>query len=122
MQRLQLRHRQDLQLWMKFLQRVTTKWFPINNITFVKPSVKLWSDACEYDIEGYIENGLAWRWKISAAWHGKLALNLLEFLVSAVAIYTTILKLVQGSHILSFTDSSSALGWMHKASFDPVNA
>ena len=34
----------------------------------------------------------------------------------------TILKLGQGSHILAFTDSSSALGWMHKASFDPVNA
>ena len=34
----------------------------------------------------------------------------------------TILQLVQGSHILAFTDSSSALGWMHKASFDPVNA
>ena len=28
----------------------------------------------------------------------------------------------QGSHILAFTDSYRALGWMHKASFDPVNA
>ena len=28
----------------------------------------------------------------------------------------------QGSHILAFTDSSSALGWMQKVSFDPVNA
>ena len=33
----------------------------------------------------------------------------------------TILQLGQGSHILAFTDSSSALGWMHKSSFDPVN-
>ena len=33
----------------------------------------------------------------------------------------TILQLGQGSQILEFTDSSSALGWMHKASFDPVN-
>ena len=48
--------------------------------------------------------------------------NLLEFLASEVTIYMTILQLGQGSHILSFTDSSSALGWMHKASFDPVNA
>ena len=28
----------------------------------------------------------------------------------------------QGSHILEFTDSYSALGWMHKESFDTVNA
>ena len=34
----------------------------------------------------------------------------------------TILKMGQGSHILVFTDSSSALFWIHKASFDPVNA
>ena len=27
----------------------------------------------------------------------------------------------QGSHILALTDNSSALGWMYKASFDPVN-
>ena len=31
-----------------------------------------------------------------------------------------ILQMGQGSHILAFTDSSSALSWMHKASFDPV--
>ena len=49
-------------------------------------------------------------------------MNFLEFLASAVTIYMIILQLVQGSHILAFTDSSIALGWMHKASFDPVNA
>ena len=27
----------------------------------------------------------------------------------------------QGSHIWAFTNSSSALGWIHKAYFDPVN-
>ena len=60
-QRLQLWHRQDIQLWIKFLQHVTNKGVPINNIVFVKPSVTLWSDACEYGIGGYSENGLAWR-------------------------------------------------------------
>ena len=107
---------------MKFLHHVTTKGVPINNKVFVKPSVILWSDACEYGIGGYSEDGLAWRWRITAAWHGKLTFNLLEFLVSEVTIYMTILKMGQGSHILAFSDSSSALGWMHKASFDPVNA
>ena len=49
-------------------------------------------------------------------------LNLLELLASEVTIYMTILKLGQGSHTLEFTDSSSALGWIHKAFFDLVNA
>ena len=49
-------------------------------------------------------------------------LNLLELLASAVTIYMNILPLGHGSNILEFTDISSALGWMHKASFDPVNA
>ena len=90
-QRHQLRHLLDLQLWMKFLQHVTTKGVPINNIFFVKPSVMLWSDSCEYGIGGYSKNGLVWRWRIPEAWHGKITLNLLEFLASAVTIYMTIL-------------------------------
>ena len=48
--------------------------------------------------------------------------NLLEFLASEVTIYMTILKMGQGSHLLAFIESSSSLGWMHKASFDPVNS
>ena len=106
----------------KFLKHVATKGFPINNIVFVKPSVTLWSDDFEYGIGGYSENGLAWRWKIPDAWHGKLTLNLLDFLASEVNIYMNILQLGQASRILAFTDSSSVLGWMHKASFDPVYA
>ena len=82
----------------------------------------LCSEACEYDIGGYSNNGLAWRWRISSAWHEKLKLNLLEFVASAVTIYIAILQMGQGSYILAFTDSSITLGWMHKAHFDLVNA
>ena len=67
-----------------------------------------------------VKNGLAWRCRIPGVWHGKLTLNPLEFLESAVTIYMTILQMGQGSHILAFTYSSSALGWMHKAPFYPV--
>ena len=84
---------------------------PINNIVFVKPSVTLWSDACEYDIGGYRDNGLSWWWIIPSEWHGKLTLNLIEFLSSTITIYITILQLGHGSHILAFTDSSGAFGW-----------
>ena len=78
---------------MKFLQHVTTKGVPINNIVFVKPSLTPWTDACEYEIWGYRENGLAWIWRIFEAWNGKLTFNLLEILASAVTIYMTILQM-----------------------------
>ena len=107
---------------MKFLQHVTTKGVPINNIVFVKPSVTLWSDACGCGIEGYRDNGLAWIWRIPSACHGKLILNLLELLASVVTIYMTILQMGKGSQILELTDNSGSLGWMHKESFDPMNA
>ena len=54
-QRLQLWHRQYLQLWIKSPQHMTNKGVPINNLVFVKTSVTLWSDACEYGIGGYSE-------------------------------------------------------------------
>ena len=76
-QRLQIWHHQDLQICMEFLQHVTTKGVPIKNIVFSKPPVTLWSDACEYGIGGCIDNGLAWRWRITSVWHGKLMFNLL---------------------------------------------
>ena len=104
------------------IQHLTNKGVPINNMVFVKPSVTLWSNAFEYGIGGYSENGLAWRWKIPDVRHGKLTLNLLEFLASAVNIYMIILQLGQGSKILAFTYISSALVWIQKSSFDPVNA
>ena len=95
---------------------------PINNIIFVITTFNLYSDACEYGIGGYNHSGLSRQFRIPPQWHGKLTLNLLELLASAISIYMTIQQLGHVSHILAFTDSSSALGWMHKASFDPLNA
>ena len=85
------------------------------------PTVTLWSDACEYGIGAYNEKGMAWCWYIPTRKHGVLTLNLMEFLDSELSPYMTIHQLGHGDHVLSFMDSSSALVWMHKASFDPVN-
>ena len=54
-------------------------------------------------------------------WHGVIIMILLEFLALEVSIYMNIQQLGHKSHVLAFTDSSITLGWMHKASFDPVN-
>ena len=119
--RIQLWNHQYFQLWIKFLQRVNTNGVSINNVVCVKPTVTLWSYAWEYGIWGYKNNGLAWRWRIISEWHSNSILNLLSFLSSAISIYITIQKLVQDSHILALTDSSSAPGWNNKKFSDPVN-
>ena len=54
-------------------------------------------------------------------WHGVLTLNLLEFLSSAVSIYTNTQQRGHRSHVIDLTDRSSYLGWAHKESSDPSN-
>ena len=64
---------------------------------------------------------MAWRWYTPLELHGVLTLNLIGFLPLATPIYITIQQLEQLHHVISFIDSSSDLGWIHKASFDPVD-
>ena len=72
-------------------------------------------------IRGHNDNGMARRWYIPPEWNGIPKMNLLEFLASEFSIYMTIQQLGHRSHVLAFTDSSSALGWMHKEYYDLVN-
>ena len=61
--------------------------------------------------------GLAWRMKLPDEMIGKLSINLLEFLASVITIYLTLQEIIGPQKILAYTDSSSALGWLYKASF-----
>ena len=84
-----------------------------NSLTIVR-CLQIWDWRINY-------KGMAWLWRIHPEWHGIITLNLLELITSATSIYMTIQQLGQGSHILDFTYSLSALGWMQRVSFDPVN-
>ena len=69
-------------------------------------------------------SGLAWRFKLPTDLIGYFTINLLEFIASAITIdmilrYDT--KKNEDIHILAITDSSSAMGWLHHSTFDPVN-
>ena len=93
----------------------------IKNRVLKNPTVTLWSGAYKYGIRGYNDKVIEWRWYIPPELHGVLKLNLMELLDSAVSIYITIQQLGHGFNVLTFTDSSSAQEWTHKASLDPVN-
>ena len=116
--RFSLSHLADLQLWTYFLS-VAANGISINLLTYRHPDVTCWSDACLTGMGGYDSNGRAWRWAIPMELRGYLSLNLLEYLASIITI-----KLYLTSNaspypcILSILDSTSAIGWLHKSSFD----
>jgi hypothetical protein len=66
---------------------------------------------------GYNNNGLAWRYELPPSLLNKFTINLLEFIASAITIVLTLRATKGSSKVLAYTDSSSALGWLFKASF-----
>ena len=109
--------RDDLLLWSTLLNRCSKDGISINNITFTTPTDITVSDACEVGMGGFNMSGLAWRYELPKSMHGKLTINLLEFIAASITVFLTMKATSQPQRVLAFTDSSSALGWMYKASF-----
>ena len=111
-------HIQDLQLWSHFLS-VAAKGISINLLTYRQPDTTCWSDACLTGMGGYDSDGRAWRWEIPLDLRGRLSLNLLEYLASIITVKRYLASSTAPYPcILSILDSTSALGWLHKSSFD----
>ena len=62
-------------------------------------------------------SGMAWRYELPSEMIGKMSINLLEFLAAAITIYLRVTESSTPQKPLALTDSSSALGWLYKASF-----
>ena len=117
--------KEDIILWKHLLHRSSSIGTRIDHITFSIPLSFAISDACPYGMGGFTSEGIAWRWQLPTELLGKLSINLLEFIAAIVTIYMSlkILKINEsekGIKLLSFTDSSSALGWLHHSTFNPV--
>lgn len=113
----------DLELWRFFLTSLKDSGISINNICHTQPSSVVWSDACEWGIGGYTLQGHLWRWVIPEHLRLRASINLLEFIAAVITIELSIREDVHRTefpHILSFTDSSSALGWLYHSNFNPV--
>ena len=66
---------------------------------------------------GYDSNGLAWRYILPPELLDIFSINLLEFIASAISIHLSLAASTNPQKILAYTDSSSALVWLYKASF-----
>ena len=111
---------EDLTLWQAMLTKAAQEGVDINHVTYVEPTDVGITDACETGLGGFVDDGVAWRWAIPSDMLGLFSINLLEFIAAVVKIWLLLLRCPRGRTILNFTDNSSALGWLYKASFNPV--
>ena len=113
--------RADIRLWKELLYHATFTGININNVTFTVYDTLIYTDACETGIGGYNpSSGRAWRYKLSPQTQN-LHINSLEFLAALIGIWLElILRLGQQQKILCMTDNSSALAWLHKGNFHPI--
>ena len=112
--------KEDLNLFKDSLSLMSTNGVSITNITSSLLDFFCWSDACNHGMGGYSSTGQAWQWKLPQKYVNVTSINLLEFLASVVTIIITLKNEKKDSRIFAFTNNSSALGWLHKASFHPA--
>ncbi len=112
----------DLKLWHNCFLPAVHLGISLNLITYRRPSIICWSDACPMGLGGYNHYGLAWRLKIPDKFQKRVQNknNSLEFLASIITVWFTILnhQAPPNSCFLSLGDNTSAVGWLHKANID----
>ena len=110
----------DLNLWIDLLEYCAQEGVDLNHMNYTKPTNVGCTDACEHGLGGFTADGLARRFQLPEDLKGIFTINLLEFIAAVINIWMTIIHKGKGRKILNFTDSSSALGWLYKSSFDPT--
>ena len=111
---------EDLNFFKDSLANMSTEGASIMNITYSEPDIICWSDASEFGIGGFDHTGLAWRWNIPSQFQKLVSINVLEFIAAVSTIMLSSWNESKGKKFLAFTDNSSALGWLYKASFHPA--
>ena len=111
----------DLKLWMTILESASQNGISLNDVNYTEPTDIGITDACEHGIGGFHAEGVDWRWELPADLQEIFSINLLELVASVVNIWMIFRNKGPDVKILNFTDSSSALGWLFKSCFNPVD-
>ena len=88
-QQVNKRCKDDLQLFLSFLQRAHTG-VNMNLISFRVPNKIYINDACEHGLGGYSKDGKAWSWVIPKHLLGRAHINFLEFIAQVISIWLDI--------------------------------
>jgi len=113
---------EDLRLWQQLFLPKIFQGISLNLITFRRPTIITWSDACPTGMGGYDSEGSAWQFKLPP--EDALACsnqnNSLEFVAALISVWLAAKKedTKTESCFLALSDNSSAVSWLHKANFD----
>ena len=115
------RVREDLKLWINFLESSAQLGTSMNLIVFAKWSIRICTDACEHGIGGWNPiTKKGWRIKLPNYMLGRYHINFLEFLAAWIGVWIEMLENKQKyTRYLCLTDNSCAIGWLYKANFCP---
>jgi hypothetical protein len=98
------------------------KGLSLNLISYRRPSVVSWSDACPHWMGRYDSYGNAWQFQLSE--EDRIACyrqnNSLEFVSALITVWVAIgnNNMPHEACFLALSDNSSTVGWMHKANID----
>jgi hypothetical protein len=113
---------EDLKLWYKcFLPKIQAG-LSLNLISYRRPSIVSWSDACPTGMGGYDSFGNAWQFQLSK--EDSIACqrqnNSLEFMAAVITAWVAIQSgnVPKEACFLALCDNSSSVCWLHKANVD----
>lgn len=115
--------KKDLLLWIKLLRRAE-KGISINNVIFRQPTSVPLTDASEIGIGGYsLTSNKLWRYEFSIDEQRAFTLNVKEYIASVIGALLA-MEEDKSEHpcILSLSDSSSTVSWLHKSNHDPQSS
>jgi hypothetical protein len=111
-----------MKLWKNcFLPKVHAR-LSLNLISYCRPSMVSWSDACLKGMGGYDSFGNAWQYQLSE--EDSIACqrqnNSIEFMAAVITAWVAIQSgnVPTEACFLALCDNSSSVGWLHKANVD----
>jgi hypothetical protein len=113
----------DLRLWIEFLTKAKNG-ISINEVVFRKPTCTAISDSSEIGIGGYSFNSnILWRYQFTIEEQKAFSLNLKEYIAATIGALLAVQN-DDSPHpcILSLSDSSSTVSWLHKSNHDPTSS
>ena len=110
----------DLRLWIEFLTKAK-RGISINEVVYRKPTCTALTDSSEIGIGGYSSNSnILWRYQFKINEQRAFTLNMKEYIAATIG---ALLALQNDDSpypcVLSLSDSSSTVGWLHKSNHDP---
>jgi len=113
---------EDFKLWQRIFLPKIYRGISLNLISYRRPSVISWADACPKGMGGYDSLGNAWQYKLSEDYRIACTYqnNSLEFVAVLISVWVSIANNTAKSKtcFLALSDNSSAMGWLYKASID----